>query len=290
MAIVVSEKYKGRTRDVSTAEIVYIVQGTGVDAGTISDEDAFDQVAASAPNNWDGIPGANINVRQELVQDTIWEVAVTYGGESGDSLTFPQSTVDYEFSFQAPSEKIYQSLETIGVYDADGSLDPDFSGGAINVTNDGGEIKVEGLDLPPGTPTNTWVFKPLAATITDAYQIGVEGIMGHVNAFAFKNRQAGTMRFVTCDGGAIYSAGTIAKWQIRYGFQFSAHRSNFTAGGIPVPFKGGHHLMWSYYKEEQHDPANDPVPNAGKAEIIKRPKYIFVERVFHESNFNVLGI
>lgn len=286
MAITVDIKHKGIRRTSTGAEIVYLVMGTGEHAGTVDDSMAFDAVRNGAPTTWDDIPNSDIDVRQELMVGTIWEVAAIYGGSEGNSTTFPQSTVDYEFSFQAPAEKIYQSLETIGIYGVNGAMDPEMFGGALNVKKENGETTVEGLDLPGGTPTSTWVYKPLSASITDYYQTQVEEIMGDVNSFPFKNRAAGTMRFISCDGGAMFSSGVNPKWAIRFGFQFAKHRFDQTIGGIDVPFKGGHHLQWGYYEDDLHDAEGDDADNG----VIKRPKFLCVERVFYESNFQVLGI
>lgn len=287
MAIIVSEKYKGQTSDATSAEVLYIVQGTGVDAGNVQDGDAFDAVVNSAPATHRGLPLTNVQVREELVQGTFWVVSASYGADTTDSVLYSQSSVDYEFSYQAPSEKIYQSLQTISATGPSGAEDPNHFRGAINVVNDNGELKVEGLDAPPGSPTSSWIYKPLYASITNAYQSGVEAIMGDVNSFAFKGRPAGTMRFVSCDGGAQFTSGTNPKWQIKFGFQFSRNRSNIDIGGvITVPFKAGHHLLWGYY-----DDANAAAPmHAQNQMIIKTPKLMFVEKVFEESNFNVLGL
>lgn len=290
MAIVVHEKYKGITGDATGAELLYLVEGTDADAGTVSDEDAFDAVGSSAPSSYRGFPLSNIQIREELLQGTWWLVAAIYGGSAGDSTAFPQSTVEYEFSFQAPAEKILQSIQTIGVYDADGPLDPSFSMGAINVQIRNGDVEVDGIDLPGGSPNAVWVYKPLYATVTDAYQSLVESRMGDVNNFPFKGRPAGTMRFVSCDGGALFNGSSAPKWQIRFGFEFRRNRSNFTVGGINVPFKAGHHLLWAYYKEQLHDPNDDPAPNPANADLIKVPKFVFVEQVFFESNHIDLGL
>lgn len=284
MAIVVSEKYKGRRMDAQSAEVIYLVTGTDGDAGNVDDEDAFEAAASSVPPEWNGLSGANIDVREELVQGTIWEVAAIYG--TRDPVIYQQSTVEYEFSYQAPSEKIYQSLFTRGIYAESGPVNSNKFGGAINVKNENGELSVEGADLPPGTATNTWVFKPLHANVTTAYQLGVEEIMGAVNSFPLLGRAAGTMRLVGVDGGAGFAIGITPRWSIRFAFQHAAHRYNFTVGGIAVPFKGGHDLMWAYYEDKFDD--TDAAP-ADKG-IIKRPKFIAVEQVFPEANMFALGI
>lgn len=284
MSLVVAEKKGGRTGDAQSAEVVYTVTGTGGDAGTVTDEDAFNAVLGSAPATWNGMPGANISINEELVTGTIWEVSAQYSASEPGGFNQSGAT-QYEFSFQAPQERIYQSLYTRGVYDLTGLLDratfAPLYNGAINVKNDDGALSVEGLDLPAGTPTNTWIYSPFA--VSDSYQMSVESIMGAVSNTVFKNRAALTMRLVGVDGGATFAFGQLARWNIRYAFQFSANRTNFTAGGITIPFKGGHDLLWGYYE----DSFIDETRFAG---VIKKPSLMFVEQVFPEVNMNVLGI
>lgn len=284
MAIVVEEKFPSRRLDASSAEVIYHVTGTGADAGSVTDEDAFTAVAGSAPATKFEMPGANIDVRQELVVGTVWEVAAIYSAT--DPVIYQQSSVRYEFSFQAPQERIYQSLFTRGAYSASGPVDPNMFGGAINVVNEQGEQKVEGVDLPAGSPTNTWIYSPLNATVTDAYQTAVESVMGAVNNTTFKLRAGRTMRLVSVDGGAMFAFGTIARWEIRFAFQFRANRFGINLGDIVVPFVGGHDVLWAYYEDALHDSESEPANNGP----IKRPKFIFVEQVFPELNLNVLGI
>lgn len=277
MAVVVEEKYKGRKRDAVSAEITYLVFGTDGDAGSTSDEDAYDAVAGvSGIEEYDGIPIQNINVVAELIQDTVWEVAVTYGID-GPPSAFDVGSIQYEFGFQAPVARVYYSLQTIGIYHA---------GGTWAATKFGGKIRgqgedEEGIDLPNPSPTNSWIYNVPNGDVSLAYQQAVESVMGHVNSTAFKGRAAGTMRFVGCSGGAQRSAaGGTTKWNVRFDFQFSANRTNVSIGGITIPFIGGHHLLWD---------VPDTVSDVDLDTTIRKPKCIVVERVFHESNLNALG-
>ncbi len=285
MAILVQEKYKGRVQDVSSAEVTYLVFGTDGDAGNVDDQDAFDAVESSAPPIWDGLNGTNINVKEELVLGTIWEVAVSYG--SHEPKFYQQSSIEYEFSYQAESEKITQSIYTRGVYDEEGLIDresePDWYNGAINVKDSNGMLTVEGLDLKGGSATNTWVYKPLHADVTTAYQLGVEQLMGSVNTFPLFGRPAGTMRLVSVSGGASFQNAIQPKWSIRFGFEYSRNRYNFYCGDILVGFKKGHDLLWGFYGD---------VPDSTDSfkEVIKKPMRMYVEQVYFEDNFAPLRL
>lgn len=280
MAITVSEKFRGRRRDANSAEIVYLVEGTGGDKGTVDDADAFDAVQSSAPADWDGMPGANIDVRQELIQGTLWEVAAIYS--ASDSTVFAQASLEYEFTYQSSTEHIFQSLQTRGVYTASGSISTSTFGNCIKVKNQDGKIEVEGIDLPGAAPTSTFVYTPTTQSVAAGYEARVEEVMGHVSSVPFFNRAALTQRFVSCSGGVRFANGAVPKWYIRFGFQFSNNRSNFTAGGIQIPFKAGHDLMWSYEEGEFNSDLKAPLP---------KPKAIAVEQIFFESNLRaVLGI
>jgi hypothetical protein len=271
MAIIVSEKFKGRrSDDAGSAEVVYLVQGTDSDAGNVEDDDAIAAVAGVAPETWNGIPAENIDARNELIQGTWWEVAVTYSVTS--PTIFNTGSVQYEFGFTAPVARIYYSLETRSITGAAASYPTTTFGGKIRGQN-GDE---EGIDLPSPAPTNSWIFNMPIETVTDAYQQGVEAIMGSVNSTTFKGRAANTMRLVGCFGGARNNKD----WQIRFDFQFSANRTNVNVGGIVVPSIHGHNLIWDYTEDSE---------DATLGGTTRKPKAIIVERVFPTVNFSVLG-
>lgn len=271
MSILVSEKYKGRRRDAESAEVIYLVQGTDANAGNVSDEDAYDAVAGvSGIEEFDGLPIQNIDVRAELVQDTIWEVAVIYGMQS--PTFFDTGSVQYEFGFQAPVGRVYYSLQTIGIYHAGGTYSSSKFGGKIRGQGD----DEEGIDLPNPSPTNSWIYNIPTGNVSLAYQQYVESIMGSTNSTILKGRAAGTMRLVGCNGGARNNKD----WQLRFDYQFSANRTNVQIGGITIPFIGGHHLLWDFAEE---------LADGDLDATIRKPKAIVVERVFESFNHNSLG-
>lgn len=272
MAILVAEKYKGRRSDAGSAEIVYLVQATAEDVGTLEDGDAISAVVGTAPAEWDGIPVQNVDARNELVQGTWWEVAVIYSLSS--PTIFDTGSTQYEFSFTAPIARIYYSLETRSITGPSGS--PTYS-----VSEFGGKIRgqngdEEGIDLPGSSPTNSWIFNIPTGSVSLAYQQGVESIMGMVNSTTFKGRAADTMRLVGVYGGARNDKD----WSVRFDFQFSANRSNVQIGDIIVPSIHGHNLIWDYTED---------IASVDLAATVRRPKAIIVERVFERVNFGVLG-
>lgn len=214
--------------------------------------------------------GYTLREHDELLNSFIAEVS--YGqGEKPE-----EDAVEYRFNFQAQSAHIYQSLATIGAW-KDGSGDPPNFHGAINVVNDGGAQRVEGVSLPIPPETFTLSYFPAASAITPSYQMLVESMVGLVNSVPYRGRPAGSLMLVRAQGGA----RTGGPWQLDLGWGFIANRSSIPVGDITIPAKDGLDLMWPFYEDGVDDDANA---------LIKKPIAAYVERVFYRADPNVLGV
>jgi hypothetical protein len=190
----------------------------------------------------------------------------------------PVGTLEYEFSYQAPSEQIFQSLETVSITTATGSENPKLFDGAIGLQLNGdGSSDVEGVSTTPGNTTNTWSFT--TSSINSSYESIVESMMGAVNGTPFKGREAGSMRFVFCTS----QAATNAKTVIRFGFQRIMGVTNFQVGNITVPRKDGHDYLWVHRELQEKTLAN------GQKIIAPAVRFAVVERIFPRVNFALLG-
>jgi hypothetical protein len=158
----------------------------------------------------------------------------------------------------------------------------------IGVTRDG----VEGCDL--GDISGSFQFSETHylsnATVTNSYKEAIYNLVLKTNNATFKGFATGTVLFLGCSGGR-RGAGD---WEIT--FKFAARpdvedacanwpsTSGFGYGHgdgavkIPVP---AWHYMWVFY----HD-----VKDAGLSIMVKRPRHIYVERIYESVSFSTLGI
>lgn len=238
------------------------------------EDDAYGWILLNTPSTVAGVSRSGISVEEDEEQLNAYNCEVTYGANEQQTPEVDQ--VDYRFNFQAQGAHVYQSLSTISSTQAGGGTAPDFDG-AINVVSDSGSLRCEGLQLPVPPETFTLAYYPENATITTAYQLQVEALVGLVNSVAFKGRPAGSLMLVRAQGGARNNAG----WSLELGFGFIANRTNVPVGSITVPSKDGLDLLWAFYEDESDSTANS---------LIKKPRAAYVERVFYRDDFNVLGI
>lgn len=239
--------------------------------GTSDEADVLDAVLETAPSEIADLPLQGITIEETEDLDQHYFATASYGKDKKDEPE--EDAVEYEFNFQAPSAQIYQSLQTIGSYAVSGPAE-DFSG-CINVVNDGGKMRVEGFNIAPPPVTFTLRYFPAEGSISTAYQTTVENLTGLVNSSSFKGKPAGSLMLSQVAGGARNNAG----WNIAFGFSYIQNRTSVAVGDITVPSKDGMDLLWCYYGDEQ-----------GSKQLIKKPRFAYVERIFYRGNFGALGI
>lgn len=268
MAITAAEKYKGRSGTGKTRQIVYLVRGTDDEELAI----AAPADLAVAPSLWNGLIRDDDATSIDQLGDELWEVTVPYN-EPGE----PEiGEASFEFSFQAPSEHIQQSLETVGSY---GTSPPDF-GGAIGVRYDNGRPVIQGVQLPTPTETFGYGFSIDPADIDQTYILGIgdmcERGVKSSDAFTYQGKTypAETLRLVSVRG----SIRTSDRFHIRFGLSYQKNATGLAIGGISGIAKKGHNLLWFLYEDDEDS-----------TRLIKKPTACYQERVFEKSSFGVLG-
>jgi len=268
MPATVEEKYKGRAGSDKTRSITYLVTGTDDDAVVIT------ETLAEAPLIWSGLVRNGVNISQ--LSDDKWAASVEYGEPEATKPDVPEAgSVAFDFTYQASSEHVKQSIKTVNTYTAPKTYARDM-GGAINVVADGGNFRVEGVDVPVPPTTHTWSYYPVNATVSTEYQNKVLALMGKVNSDPFKGAPAGSVRFVGCRGGVRSNED----WNIRFEFAYQANRTNIVAGEIAGIKKDGHDIMWALYSDRCND----------EGFIVKAPGVVYVEQVIERKPFADLGL
>lgn len=262
-----------------SGSITYLVRDDA--GGNVSADDAIAAAVAVAPSTFDGLPAKDAKA-QELFTN-IWDVTILYSlGDPPTKRPQPDTgDVDYEFDVGLESLHITTSLATVSQHISN-ELDsagialtaPSHFGRAINVTAD---LKVEGTDILVPTSRFTLRYRAPNATVTDAYQKTVEGLVGTVNDAEYRGRAAGTLLLAGVTG----SRHNAEAWNLAFQFSYRPNVTQKNIGDIPeFTAKGWEHVWFMYL----------PKKNDDSAQVVKYPAYAFVEQIYPEGDFSALAL
>jgi hypothetical protein len=244
-------------------------------AGVADDLQARQLLIDSTASTYDGLVRESVQLEpvwvDETAADGLWVARVRYVPEARKE---PEVGDPEQFAFDTTggTQHITQSLSTVGKYAPAGKTAADFKG-AIGVTHDA----VEGVDITVPVYAFSETHYLADATVTAAYKLQVFQLTGTVNAAAFKGFAAGECLFLGASGA---KRGT-DKWEINFRFAASPNKTSLTVGDITVPAKKGWEYLWVRYADAEDDVA--------KA-IVKKPVAAYVEKVYEEGDFSLLGI
>ena len=249
-------------------ELRFVVRGTGADVQ--NDEGALGALEDEAPDEFLNLPRRD--VRLEPAGPELWDGEASYAPVSNEFE--PPQTGESVFAFDTGggTQHITHSLATVATYAAPGQTAPGFQG-AIGVTAD----SVEGVDIvvPVYQFSETHVFPD--AAVTDSYKNTLMIMTGRVNSDTFRGFAAGSVLFL----GAAGSQRGDGDWEITFRFAVSVNLSAINVGPITNISKKGWEYLWVRYED-----AEDGAAQA----IVKRPVAAYVERVYLELPFSVLGL
>lgn len=274
MAIAVTEKWESRTGS-SYGEkpgltLIYLITGTDDDAA------AEAALVAALPDPYRGLVWRQ--PRLERIGAEEWLAKVSYGELE------PENTGDvtFEGDTSGGTQHINQSYQTVGAYKATtyaGAVDVDDFQQAIGVTND----SVEGVDVIIPGFRFTVSKKVAVASVTSAYLTNCMGLTGKVNDANFQpHTLAPTFAAGEClFEGLRWRQHNQESWHFTYRFNGSPNVVNLQTGNITVAAKAGHDYVWYRYTDQE---------NATLKQLTKRPIAAYVERVYEQSDFSVLGL
>ena len=147
---------------------------------------------------------------------------------------------------------------------------------AIGVDSNG----VNGVDIV--VPQLQWQesYDVPNAFVTDAYIRGVSGVTSTTNNAAFRGFEAGEVLFVGCSGSQEWDDEKgRGPWSLSFRFVASKNVTNETIGDISGVNKKGHEYVWVRYEESESSNV-----------LIKKPKAVYVNKVYRDGNFSALGI
>jgi len=147
---------------------------------------------------------------------------------------------------------------------------------AIGVDSNG----VKGVDVV--TPQLQWqeTYDVPNKYVTSNYIRGLSALTGTVNNDSFRGFAAGEVLFLGCSGSHEWDDEKgIGPWSLTYRFVASPNVTEQTIGDITDIAKKGHEYLWVRYEE-----------STTGYDLLKKPKYVYVDKVYKDGYFSALGI
>lgn len=145
---------------------------------------------------------------------------------------------------------------------------------------------VNGVDIV--VPSLQWQeqYDVPSSYVTSGFIRSVASITGTTNNASFRGFLAGEVLFVGCSGSQEWDTEKgDGPWSLSY--RFIASPNAGTGGSIPALSIGditginkkGHEYLWVRYENDVDEQT-----------LLKKPKHVYVNRVYREGNFSLLGI
>lgn len=263
------------TGDRREATLSYYVKGA------IDEADALTAVGATAPDFYLGL--ARQGRRAKPIGNDQYVVTARYSNDvSNDTQDDPGSSItpptesSYQFSTGGGSETMFVSLQTMQGLAAPGIPNPtvpDYDGG-INVTDDG----AQGVERTVPVFNFSETHYKTSAQVTQAYIGSLFALTGTVNTAAFKGFAAGEVLFLGASGS---KRGAFGDWELTYNFAASPNITNGTVGTFTGVNKQGWDYLWFQFED---------IEDTAAKQLVRRPAYLFVERVYKRADFSLLAI
>lgn len=214
----------------------------------------------------------------EYLGDDAWQLQVTYvkDGAEDDEQSEPLRRTR-SFDTSGGTQHITQAeSETRFGQNAPNMLN------AIGVDGD----TVAGVDVIVPALTWTETYDVPARYVTSNYIKALARLTGTVNNGSFRTFPAGEVLFAGASGSQEWDEEKgDGPWSLSYKFVQSSNAGNnqtlpaLTIGSIADIEKKGHEYLWVRY---------EPAVDANN--LLKRPKYVYVNKVYRDGNFSELGI
>jgi hypothetical protein len=229
-----------------------------------------------------GVSGMQLRAEQYSVSylgDDAWQVTIQYEKNGAEDGTEPLKRAR-SFDTTGGTQHITQSQEYQDVsgyfYESRYPSSAANMSGAIGVDANG----VNGVDVV--TPQLQWQesYDVPNSYVTSNWIRGVAGVTGTTNNAAFRGFEAGEVLFVGCSGSQEWDDQKgRGPWSLSFRFVASKNVTAKKIGDISGIAKKGHEYLWVRYE----DAVDSNV-------LLKKPKAVYVNKVYRESDFSALGI
>lgn len=242
--------------------------------------------AGSSLLYWD-YPGSDVrlwveNYSVSYLGDKCWQVVLNYEKKGADDQNEPDPLKrSRSFDTTGGTTHITQGLSEER-YSAIGSGSAPDQKRAIGVDDD----RVSGVDIV--VPGLQWTesYDVPSAYVTSAYIKRVASLTGTTNLAAFRTFAPGEVLFVGCTGSQEWDSNRgDGPWSLAFRFTASPNAGpgqtlpTISVGDVTEISKRGHEYMWVRYESA-----------VASSEVVKRPKFVYVNRVYREGDFSGLGI
>lgn len=202
--------------------------------------------------------------------DNAWQVTINYSKDGAEDGTEPLKRAR-SFDTTGGTQHISQAYGEMKF----GTNAPDQQK-AIGVDSNG----VNGVDIV--VPQLQWqeTYDVPNLYVTSAWIRGVSGVTGTTNSAAFRGFEPGEVLFMGCSGSQEWDDQKgRGPWNLSFRFVASKNVTGETIGDISGVNKKGHEYLWVRYEESESQNV-----------LIKKPKAVYVNKVYREGDFSVLGI
>jgi len=231
-----------------------------------------------------GVPGMNLMAESYSVSflgDDAWQLTINYSKDGAEDGAAPLNR-SRSFDTTGGTQHITQAQSETGYPSGFGGANSQFM--AIGVDANG----VNGVDIV--APQLQWQesYDVPNAYVTSNYIKSLASVTGTTNNASFRGFAAGEVLFVGCSGSQEWDDQKgRGPWSLSYRFVASPNAGTGqtlparSVGDITGIEKKGHEYLWVRYE--------DSVSGASNA-LLKKPKAVYVNKVYRESNFSALGI
>jgi len=234
---------------------------------------ASQKIIADGYWEYPGLPTMRLKAEQYSVSflgDNAWQVTIQYEKNGADDGEEPlkrarsfdttggtkhmtQAYAESRFGSGAPDQKMAIGVDSNGV-------------NGIDIVNPQLQWQ-ETYDVPNSYVTSDWIR-------------GVAGVTGTTNNASFRGFEAGEVLFVGCSGSQEWDDQKgRGPWSLAFRFVAEKNVTGQTIGDITGVSKKGHEYLWVRYE----DAVDTNV-------LLKKPKAVYVNKVYRESSFAALGI
>jgi hypothetical protein len=235
-----------------------------------------------------GVEGMQLRAEQYSVSylgDDAWQVTIRYEKNGAEDGTEPLKRAR-SFDTTGGTQHITQSpSDPPGTVGREGGAGTNqrrypatsaYMSGAIGVDGNG----VNGVDVV--TPQLQWqeTYDVPNTYVTSSWIRGVAAVTGTTNNASFRGFEAGEVLFMGCSGSQEWDDQKgRGPWSLSFRFVASKNVTEQTIGDITGIVKNGHEYLWVLYEE-----------SVDSSVLLKKPKAVYVNKVYKESDFSALGI